>query len=87
MNPHYEPQPKGFRPGTNLKKPTLRERINNWIGMFLYRRIGVKAGPFMFHSRGQWWFVDHIGNVYILDYNAEGAYRHLPITITLFHSV
>jgi hypothetical protein len=68
-----------------LKKPSFRERINNWIGMFLYRRIGVKAGPFMFHSRGEWWFIDHYGSIWIIRYT--GSFPTCPLQITLFHRV
>ncbi len=79
----FEVKPPVHRPGTNKLKMTLRDRVNDWIGMWLYKRVGIRSGPFMFYSRGEWWFVDHIGNIYVLKYNAEGAYRHLPIIIEL----
>lgn len=53
--------------------------------MFLYKRIGVKAGPFMFHSRGEWWFVDHVGNIWIIRYTANTEY--CPLQISLFHKI
>ena len=68
-----------------LLKITLHDRIRNWIGMFWYRRLGVKAGPFMFYSRGEWWFVDHIGNIYIIRYT--GDTYGCPLQINLFHKV
>ena len=67
-----------------LKKPTIRERINNWVGMWIYRRMGVKAGPFMFHSRGEWWFIDHYGAIWIIRY-VPYRYGDCPLQITLFH--
>lgn len=68
----------------SIKKPKLRERINNWIGMWLYKRMGVKAGPFMFYSRGEWWFVDHYGAVWIIRH-APYTYGSCPLQIILFH--
>lgn len=66
-----------------IRKPTIHERINGWIGMFIYRRMGVKSGPFMFYSRGEWWFIDHTGSVWIIRYT--GRYDGCPLQISLFH--
>jgi len=68
-----------------LLKITFRNRIRNWIGMFFYRRIGVKAGPFMFYSMGEWMFIDHIGNIWKIKY--IGYFDGCPLQITLFHRV
>lgn len=68
-----------------MTKITWKDRINNRIGMFLYKRIGIKCGPFMFYSRGQWWFIDHIGNIWIINYT--GDYNGCPLIITLHHKV
>ena len=86
MNPtdsHYRPTDRENNRGV-IKGPTFRERINGWIGMFLYRRMGVKAGPFMFHSRGEWWFIDHWGCVWIIKYYPSGP-GSCPLQINLFH--
>jgi len=69
----------------NPLKITWRDKLRNWIGMFFYKRLGVKAGPFMFHSRGEWWFIDHIGNIWIIRYT--GRVENCPLQITLFHKI
>lgn len=72
---------------SHLLKATMKDKINNWIAMFLYRRVGIKCGPFMFYSRGEWWFVDHVGNIYNIRYSPNTAYDNIPLVITLYQKV
>lgn len=65
-----------------IKPLTWRERLHNRISYWLFRQFQVKQGPMMFHIRGEWWFVDHYGNIWIIRYKAQYDY---PFDIVLFH--
>lgn len=65
-----------------IKPLTWRERLHSKISYWLFRQFQVKQGPMMFHIRGEWWFVDHYGNIWIIRYSAHYDY---PFDIVLFH--
>jgi hypothetical protein len=58
---------------------TWRDRLRSWLGVKLFRLIGIRSGPAMVQIRGQWLFIHFNGDIYLLTPN----YLHgAPLTIT-----
>ena len=47
-----------------ISKPSLLQRVRDFIGYRMYRLCQVRSGPFMFYAAGQWLYVDFRGRVY-----------------------
>lgn len=70
-----------------LKRPGLLHYLRNWFGYWLYRRMGVRSGPFMFSQgwAGEWMMVDHRGNIWCISYDEEGAENHsCPVRVSIY---
>jgi hypothetical protein len=60
-------------------KLTWKDRVRSWIGVKLFKIIGIKSGPAMISARGEWYYIDFDGTIYRI--RPTGTYDGSPLII------